>query len=113
MLSNEMDREPTRGIDPHRIVPTGKKLVIKRAEGAEKVGKIIVPKGTKLARPTFEGTVIALGNAPPEECAELKKGDRVWFSHNVGGDDSAFLAWKDGYYAVIPFDAVQAVAVSA
>lgn len=109
MMSNEMDRAPATGIDPRRIRPMGKKLVIKRTLGAERVGKLFVPAGAKARRPQFEGDVIALGAEPPPEYADLAVGDHVWFSYQVGGDDSAFLTWEDASYAVIPFDAVACV----
>ena len=107
--SNELDRTPVRGVNPNKMIPMGSKLIVKRKLGDVAKNGLYIPENAKARRPTFEGTVVAVGANPPEECRDLRPGNEVAFSYQVGGDDSAFLVWEGAHYAVIPFDAVQLV----
>lgn len=109
MNSCELDRHPTTGINPLTLKPMSNKVVIKRELGREKVGSIIVPDMARERRPLFQGTVVSMGKEKPYDYKRLCKGDRVFFSYQVGGDDSAFMIWEGEHYAVVPWESIQAV----
>ena len=90
MYSNVMDREPVKNVDTWKLKPMSGKLVVKRLFGKDKVGGLFIPESARSRKPGFDGEIVAAGSNPPEEYADLKMGDHVFFSYQVGMDDSAF-----------------------
>ena len=108
-LSNELDRGLKTRIDPDAIKVMPNKVIIRRKFLSEKVGSIYRPQNAKSARATFEGWIHSIGDHRPadEGYEDLKIGDWVVFSYQVGGDDSAFFEWNDDQFALIPIEAIQ------
>lgn len=109
MNSNVLDRNPTTGVNPNRLTPARGKCVVKRVMGAEKKGMLYLPEDARARKPLFEGTIVSISAEPGADYEKLNVGDHVYFSYQVGGDDSAFLSWEGEHYALIPAEAIQMV----
>ena len=109
--SNVMDREPAE-LDPARLLPLPGKCIIKRFLPGEKHKSLYLPANSKARRPAFEGEVVAVAGNGDGVDPGFQPGDRVWFHYAVSPDDSAFFVWQGGHYAIVPFEAVQCVAVA-
>ena len=92
-----------------RLLPGRSRLIVK-TEVASSISRGLYLLATH--RPenrAFAAQVIAVDADMPDECAEVKPGDRVYISPNVGHDDSVFFNWSGDDYAIVPAAALQAV----
>jgi co-chaperonin GroES (HSP10) len=96
-------------IDPRNIKLMPGRCLIKRGKAAEEKRGIIMPVSSR-ERQTFEGTVFAINEVPNGEAGDVRAGDRVFFSRNIGSDDSRFFNWGGDEWVLIPCEAIQAVA---
>lgn len=114
-LSNELDRGMKTRLDPNTIKVMANKVIIRRKFLSEKVGSLYRPQSAKSARATFEGWIHSIGSDRPLDAGyeDLKVGDWVVFSYQVGGDDSAFFEWEGEQFALVPIEAIQLYGVAA
>ncbi len=108
-LSNELDRARIE-LDPKRIDPLPSKCIIRRKMAATKHGGLFLPQSKSNKEALFEGFIVKIGSDIPPEYKDIKNGDHVWFSYQVGGDDSCFFFWENSHFAIVPIEAIQLVA---
>lgn|SRR3990167_6273127 len=108
-LSNELDRNRIE-LDPKRINPLPSKCIIRRKMAAAKRGALFLPQAKSNKEALFEGFVVKIGSDVPGGYEDVRPGDHVYFSYQVGGDDSCFFFWENSHFAIIPTEAIQAIA---
>lgn len=114
-LSNVMDRGMKYQRDPNTIKVWSNKAIIRRRIPSEKKGLLIIPGSAKAARAEFQGWIHSIGDRRPEDhlYQDLRPGDEVVFSYQVGDDDSKFFEWNDEQFAIIPIEAIQTLVTRA
>ena len=106
LLSNELDRSRF-DMDPDKFEPAATKAVIRRIVVDDLHRGLVLPSNSKAKRPLFEGHIVKMGSEIPDGYEDLSVGQHVWFSYQVGADDSAFFDFEGQHYAVIPIEAIQ------
>lgn len=107
-ITNELDRHRFE-MDPHTINVMPTKCIVRRKTADTKKGSLYLPQAKDNKEALFEGWIAKIGDQAPEDYEDLQVGNHVFFSYQVGADDSAFFTWQDSHYAIIPIEAIQLV----
>lgn len=110
-LTNELDRNRIE-LDPNRINVAPTKCIVRRKLTETKRGNLYLPQAKSNKEALFEGFVVKIGDEKPFGYERIQRGDHVWFSYQVGGDDSCFFVWGDNHYAIIPTESIQLLATA-